>query len=222
MVARKRLNGAPPPLADDPVALGREAWERRKADARASWEDWLAIGEALMVGRQQAMAEANTNRPAGKGYNQQFHHWLQIHGFDDIDGSDRSKLMWLIDRRDEVEEWRAEMTPGQRAAWNHPSTVARVAKCAERGLPSVKKTSTSGGSKAKGGSKGKNANWAGTWVVEANKSAGVARDARKFRGDVSPALIEAARSAAQAWSDTADRFEARALETADDSAAARH
>ena len=46
-----------------------------------SWTDWLAVGEALLIGRDIAMYEAGTNRqPAGKGYSSAFSTWLVANG----------------------------------------------------------------------------------------------------------------------------------------------
>jgi hypothetical protein len=132
---RKRPKGgaALPNVAADAVELGREAWRRRKADARACWADWLLIGEALVAGRERAMAEARTNKPAGKRYNLAFHAWLDAFGFADIDKADRAKLLLIVKHRDEVEAWRASLTQAQRADLNHPSAVWRAWKCPNRG-----------------------------------------------------------------------------------------
>ena len=52
------------------VRQGTAAWKRLKKDK--SWTDWLAVGEALQVGRELAMYQAGTNEPSGKGYSQEF------------------------------------------------------------------------------------------------------------------------------------------------------
>jgi len=43
---------------------GTQAWQRLKKDK--NWNDWLKVGEALIVGREWAQRIANTNRPQGK------------------------------------------------------------------------------------------------------------------------------------------------------------
>src|SRR5438105_580516 len=55
---QRSIGGAAPPkngAANDDVARGREAWQRRKADERACWEDYKLMGRALCVGSEQAM-----------------------------------------------------------------------------------------------------------------------------------------------------------------------
>lgn len=133
---RKSLvsRAAPPnPDADTTVAEGRAAWTRRKAETATSWDDWKLIGRALAVGRQEALTRANKARPVGQKYNKAFGDWLQMHGFDDIDKSDRAKLLQLIDNLKSVEEWRANLTEGQRARYNAPSTIWRAWDCPDRG-----------------------------------------------------------------------------------------
>jgi hypothetical protein len=75
---------------DRVVRQGRAAWARLKKDK--SWTDWLAVGEALLIGRDIAMYEAGTNQPAGKGYSTAFSAWLVENKMDDMDPSDRAKL----------------------------------------------------------------------------------------------------------------------------------
>jgi hypothetical protein len=128
------LRGAAPPNTDNAVALGQAAWARRKADVRASWEDWKLIGEALLVGRQCAMDQAHTSKPAGKKYSVHFHHWIETHGFGDIDKDDRAKLLLIMTHLDEIEAWRARRPQAERARYNYPSTIWRVSKCRKRGV----------------------------------------------------------------------------------------
>src|SRR5580704_16921628 len=112
-----------PSATADAVALGQEAWQRRKGDARACWADWLLIGEALEAGRERAMTEAKTTKPVGKRYNLAYHAWLDRFGLADIDKSDRAKLLLILAARGQVEAWRASLTEAQRANLNHPSAV---------------------------------------------------------------------------------------------------
>jgi hypothetical protein len=105
------------------VRQGRAAWARLKKDK--SWTDWLAVGEALLVGRELAMYEAGTNSPSGKGYAQEFSRWLATNKLDDMDKSDRSKLFTVMENLSEIEAWRATLTRSQRLKLNHPTTVLR-------------------------------------------------------------------------------------------------
>jgi hypothetical protein len=108
---------------DTYIKRGQEAWHRHKNNA--TWNDWLAIGEALQIGRQDAMAAAGTNQPAGSKYNAVFGEWLARHQFDDIDKSDRSRLMEVMDNLAAVNVWRETLTQTARLRYNHPNTVLR-------------------------------------------------------------------------------------------------
>ena len=109
--------------SDRIVRQATEAWERLKTDK--SWTDWVAVGEGMMIGRQQAMHEAGTNQPKGKGFNMAFGKWLKDHELDDMDESDRAKLFKIMEHRGEVEQWRETLTLTQRMSLNHPSSVYR-------------------------------------------------------------------------------------------------
>ena len=50
-----RLN----PSINDKVRMGQEAMARK----RRAWADWIAIGEALQVGRAEVMRDTHTNQP---------------------------------------------------------------------------------------------------------------------------------------------------------------
>jgi hypothetical protein len=144
MVERlKRLNGRAAPLkevdANDPVARGQEAWKRLKTAGRQTWDDWKQVGAALMAGRLHALDAAKTTTPTGKAYNQAFHYWLQTRRLDEIDKSDRSKLLLIMGNLDGIEKWLAKKTEAERASWNHPSTVWRVSRCKDRGIEAVNK-----------------------------------------------------------------------------------
>jgi hypothetical protein len=112
------------PKDDQIVELGRAAWERRKQGA--DWEDWKAVGAALLVGRREAMREAQTNEPAGKAYSKAFSDWLKAHHFDDIDKSDRAKLLQMMEKLEDVEAYRASLSPAERMRLNHPNSVWRA------------------------------------------------------------------------------------------------
>jgi hypothetical protein len=112
-----------PPSEADAIARGQQAWARHKKDA--AWADWLAIGEALVIGRRAAMAAAQTNEPSGSRYNREFGNWLERNGFGDIDKSDRAKLFKVMEARATIEQWRATLTQTERLRLNHPAAVWR-------------------------------------------------------------------------------------------------
>src|SRR5262245_16813301 len=108
------------------------AWSRiKKAQARM-WGDWMTIGEGLLEGRRWAMQMAGTNRPEGKGYVTAYAEWLKRFKVDDMDKSDRAKLLQLMEERPAVEEWRATLTDYERRNLNNPIIVWRKWTAATR------------------------------------------------------------------------------------------
>jgi hypothetical protein len=97
------------------------------------WSDWLLIGEALVIGRQEAIDKAKNNQ--GRLYNETFHNWIQHAGFADLDKGDRGKLLNIMDDLDNVEAWRATLEQSERLRLNHPSAVWRRLKCKDRPSP---------------------------------------------------------------------------------------
>lgn len=125
------------PDDDDHIVRAQQAWARLKESGPTSWEDWKLVGAALMTGRQHAMKVAPAKTPRGSRYTEAFSIWLQIHGFDAIDKADRTKLLSIMEDLDRIEKWREQLTEGQRAAWNAPSTVWRISRCKTRGIKAV-------------------------------------------------------------------------------------
>jgi hypothetical protein len=102
---------------------GTEAWRRLKREK--SWGDWIKVGEALQVGRDWAMNQAQTNKPEGKGYNLAFGEWLHKYKLDDMDKGDRSRLFVVMDNLGMIEDWRRTLTLNVRLQLNHPNSVLR-------------------------------------------------------------------------------------------------
>jgi hypothetical protein len=105
------------------VAHGREAWGRIKSDS--TWEDWVLVGQALDIGRGEAMRRTGSNQPRGRGYNEAFSAWLQKNGFAEIDKGTRSRLAECMEHRAEIEQFRADLGLGERLRLNHPNSVWR-------------------------------------------------------------------------------------------------
>jgi hypothetical protein len=89
----------------------------------ATWNDWMAIGDALLIGHQDAVAAAETNY--GSGYSCEFDSWLARYHFGDIDKGDRGQLIEVINNRPAIEAWRATLTRTARLRLCHPSTLLR-------------------------------------------------------------------------------------------------
>src|SRR5262245_11210805 len=78
------------------------------------------------------MQMARTNRPKGKGYVLAFAEWLKRYRVDDMDKSDRAKLLQLMEERTAVEEWRDTLPDYERRSLNHPIVVWRKWTAATR------------------------------------------------------------------------------------------
>jgi hypothetical protein len=107
------------------VRRGKEAMERR----RRGFEDWMAIAEALQVGRSECMRAAQTNEPKGKRYEKIMGEWLVAHSFHVIGRGARNRLLECLQRRAAIEKWRATLTEGERLRFNHPT------RCCAGGKP---------------------------------------------------------------------------------------
>jgi hypothetical protein len=112
------------------IKQGQESWQRHIHKGDATWNDWMAIGAALLIGRQDAMAAAETEQPIGSRYNSEFGSWLAHHHFDNIDKGDRSRLIEVIDNLSAIQAWRATLTQTARLRLNHPSSILRKWKAA--------------------------------------------------------------------------------------------
>jgi hypothetical protein len=108
------------------------AWRRIKSAQARMWGDWMTIGEGLLEGRRWAMQMAGTNKPEGKGYVMAYGEWLARYKVDDMDKSDRAKLLQLMEERPGVEEWRATLTDYERRNLNNPTIAWRKWTAATR------------------------------------------------------------------------------------------
>lgn len=108
--------------------LGTEAWKRLKKTK--DYNDWLKVGEALTVGREWAMNQAQTNKPEGKAYNMAFGEWMERYKLGDMDKGDRSRLFEVMVALPQIEEWRRTLTMTERLKLNHPNAVLRKWKVA--------------------------------------------------------------------------------------------
>ena len=114
-------------MASEIVRQGQAAWRRLKRSSK-SWDDWKAVGHALLEGRAIAMRNAGTTSPSGGGYSGAFNDWLTYHRFE-MSPSDRAKLLVVMEILPAVEAWRASLKPLQRARLNSPgSTLHRYRK----------------------------------------------------------------------------------------------
>jgi hypothetical protein len=108
---------------------GRQAWTRLKKTDQ-TWGDWVRVGLALEAGRVRAMRLAQINQPVGRRYNENFGKWLAEYDLDTIDKAVRSRLLECMKHRVEIEDWREQLTTGERLRYNHPDAVLRRWKAA--------------------------------------------------------------------------------------------
>jgi hypothetical protein len=129
-----------PRSSDDQVVLaGIAAWSRLKQCK--TWRDWLVVGEALLVGRTEAMRSAHTNVPEGSRYNREFGDWLVRTPLGEIDKSTRKRLLDCMARRADIEAWRATLPLSLRLDLNHPHAVLRRWQATQKPRNAVKKPS---------------------------------------------------------------------------------
>jgi hypothetical protein len=111
-------------LSSDRIVRRGQAALTRLRGSRA-WNDWLEIGEALQIGRSEALYVSKVNKPKGRAYNVHFGAWLKKHGFDTINEGDRKRLFDVMEHREAIGAWRDELSPGDLLALNPPSAVWR-------------------------------------------------------------------------------------------------
>ena len=109
------------PSINEKVRVGQEAMARK----RRGWADWMAIAEALQVGRAELMRDVHSNQAAGRRYEKAMADWLVANGFKEIDKSVRSRLLECLKHRTEIEQWLSRLTEGERFRFNHPNTVLK-------------------------------------------------------------------------------------------------
>ena len=83
--------------ADDTITAGAAAWQRIREHGRRAWSDRTLVGQALIVGRSEAMLKAKINRPFGSTYVRIFGTWLREHGLDGIDTQQRYRCILCIE-----------------------------------------------------------------------------------------------------------------------------
>src|SRR5262249_54933140 len=98
-----------------------ETWDRIKSNQRRLWEDWISLGQDLLVCRDEAMGVACAVQPLGRAYNEAMSGLLREYRLDDMTPNDRSALFKVMKNLDEVQIWRAIQDELDRL--NHPRTV---------------------------------------------------------------------------------------------------
>jgi len=86
------------------VAEGRAALARIKDHSRRLFEDYVAIGAALLIGRSECLKLAGSNSLQTPAYRTHWRRWLDQHGFGDMEAGERIKTMWLAENKAESEQ----------------------------------------------------------------------------------------------------------------------
>ncbi len=107
------------------VIEAQAAWRRIRERDKATFDDWLAIGRALIAGRHDCMAKAGVNKPYGPAYQKLMRTWLDEHGLADIDSHERVGAIHCVEHQAEIETWRANLTGVERRRANHPNTIVK-------------------------------------------------------------------------------------------------
>jgi hypothetical protein len=104
------------------IAAGRDAWERLR-NCRAGFDDWVAVGRALVVGRAECMALAMANAPQGSRYNKMMGQWLDSNGLAGISPQERYRAVLIIENLPEIQLWRQTLPPDTCRKLNHPGAI---------------------------------------------------------------------------------------------------
>lgn len=112
-------------MSDKEVALSaaQQAWERIRTRTHQLWDDWVLIGDALEIGRTEAIYTSQAKGPSGQRYSRAFSAWLKSNGFEDLHETTRAHLLKIMDEFDAVDAWRDTLDEDKWQKWNHPSTV---------------------------------------------------------------------------------------------------
>ena len=129
------------PHDNEIVRQGAEAWVRLKV--AKVWTDWLCVGDALDVGRTDAMHRAGINEPHGKTYAGVFGRWLKQVGLDGVAKEERADLFAIRRSLPEIEAWRASLTLEQRLKLNHPRAVLRKWRASMKPKPEAETSEAS-------------------------------------------------------------------------------
>ena len=107
----------------DMISSGREAWSRLRARGEKSFDDWVAVGKALALGRAQCLKLAETSKPFGKRYTAATAQWLATNGLGDLHQQERWWALKVVDHLTEIDNWRGTIDDANRRRWNHPQSA---------------------------------------------------------------------------------------------------
>ncbi|WP_354220368.1 hypothetical protein [Bradyrhizobium sp. F1.4.3] len=112
-------------MSDATIIEAQAAWQRIKDRDKPTFDDWLAIGRALIAGRQECIAKAGVNTPYGPAYQKLMRVWLDENGLADVDSQERRGAIHCVEHQAEIDSWRDGLTDVQRRRANHPNTIVK-------------------------------------------------------------------------------------------------
>ncbi|WP_315775111.1 MULTISPECIES: hypothetical protein [unclassified Bradyrhizobium] len=104
------------------VSAGRAALERINAGTKRLFEDYLAVGDALLVGRSQCLKLAGSNSLQTPAYRAHWRQWLNANGFN-METHERLSAIWIAEHKAEVVRWRDELSEAAKRHCNHPNVI---------------------------------------------------------------------------------------------------
>jgi hypothetical protein len=113
------------------LILAREAW--RRLNKHYTFQDWIQVGEALLIGRDEVLAKGGFKSANGRKYSDAFSKWLDENSLrwadevktKEMDKNDRANLLKLMERKEEVLAWHEGLTATERFRTNHPQVIYR-------------------------------------------------------------------------------------------------
>jgi hypothetical protein len=106
--------------------LAEEACELLQDKDQETWDSYMAIGAAFLIGRQWAFDMSGTSDINNPKYKKAFSTWLNRYPkLAKFDSSDRAKLFVVMENRDAIESWRATLGLTARLKLNHPTSVLK-------------------------------------------------------------------------------------------------
>jgi hypothetical protein len=105
------------------IRQGRDALEA--ITRSASFESYLAIGLALVVGKNHALRVSGARQAWGQHYSREFSEWMKRHGFAGMQKSLRSASIELAENAEEITAWRSTLPEKQRRRLSGPLANVR-------------------------------------------------------------------------------------------------
>jgi hypothetical protein len=94
------------------IKTGLAAWESiRRAE---TFDQWVRIARALLVGRQIALRESGAPRPMGTRYVRAFHNWVDGTSFATMHKVLRAHTLAFAENLEAIEAWRSTISDAQR------------------------------------------------------------------------------------------------------------